>query len=177
MASPAYSFLEAGTPITWASSGGSKVITCTSLAGTGTTAAARQGDKSATLVDGTKGLPELLEVMLTMKFTSAPTAGGFVALYFGESDSSTAGTGNPGTLTGADGSLSNPSEIVAMCNLVGNLIASNAIGTGTQQQRFIYAPTCAYIIPVIYNQASPAFSSTALDTLLTVTPYYRKIPY
>lgn len=168
---PDYSGLIAGTPITWQASGGSKTLTLTSLAN----AAARQGVKSDSLLDGTFGMPEVLEVSFETKAASAVTNGLQTEIYFGESSSATAGTDNPGGLTGADAALSNPSEIKLQLGLVGALNYSNALGTGTQRQRFIYYPTCICIIPVVVNRSGQAFSSTPGDHILTVTPYYRRI--
>jgi hypothetical protein len=169
-----YSDIVAGTPLVWKASGGDKVLTLTSLAHTSN--GTRQGDKSATLVNTQYGLPEYLELYFVTKFGSAPTNGDEIQIYIGESDNATAGTSNPGTLTGADATLSNPTEIVKQLNFVGSLIASNGTGTGAQNQRFRYKPVCAYIIPVVLNAAAQDLSGTAGDHSLTITPYYRRAP-
>lgn len=171
MALPDYSYLEAGTPLTWQASGGSKALTLTSLA----SGNARQGDKSATLVDGTKGMPELLEISLETKANAAVTNGLQAELYIGESSSSTAGTDNPGGLSGSDAAFANPSEKKLQLNFLGSLNYSNALGTGTQRQRWIYKPTCICIIPLVVNNSGQAFSGTPGDHILTITPYYRKL--
>lgn len=174
MALPDYPFYEAGTPITWTSSGGSKAITATSLATSGN--AAREGDKSASLVDGTKGMPAFLEIAILSKASSAVTDGGTLDLFIGESDSGAAGTNNPGNLTGADAALSNPNELKRQLKYAGALVFSNARGTNAQMQRLPrYYVTCPYIIPVLQNNTSQNLSSTGTDHVVTVTPYYRKI--
>jgi hypothetical protein len=170
VALPDFSYLEAGSPITWSTTG-DKAITLTSLANNG----GREGVKSATLVDGTKGLPELLEIRLESSVASAATDGNEVELYLGESDHATAGTDNPGNLTGADAGLSNPDELKRQINFVGSLVLSNARGTNIQKQRFRYRPVCAYIIPLIVNKSGQALGGTAGDHKIVITPYYRKI--
>lgn len=171
MALPDYSDLEAGTAITWSPSGGDKLLSLTSLAND----AAREGAKSATLVDGTKGMPEVLDVRIESAVTSAATSGKEIELFFGESPSSTAGTDNPANLTGADASLSNPDELKGQATFVGALVLSNARGTNVQKQRFSYYPTLPYIIPLVVNKSGVALSSTSGNHKVVVTPYYRRI--
>ncbi len=170
MALPDYSDLEVGTSITWAASGGDKAMTLTSLAND----AAREGAKSATLVDSTKGMPELLEVRFESAVASAATAGKEIELYFGESDSATAGTNNPGNLTGADAALSNSDELKHQCSFAGSLVLSNARGTNVQKQRLYYSPLQPYIIPLVVNKSGVALSGTAGNHSLVVTPFYRR---
>lgn len=170
MALPDYTFLEAGTALTWKSSGGDKTLTLTSL----TNGSVREGDKSATLVDGTKGMPELLEIRLESAVGSAATQGKNINVYIGDSDNSTAGTNNPGNLSGADATVTSGSELLGQLNYVGGLSLSNARGTNVQKARMIYFPTCAYIIPVIHNDSGQTLSATAGDHQLVITPYYRK---
>jgi len=173
MSSPAYSFLEAGTPLTWTSSGGDKVLTLTSM----TANVAREGDKSASLVDGTKGMPELVEIRMETKVGSAAANGTYLDLYIGESDSATAGTANPGGLTGADAAVATPAEKTLQLRLVGIMPMSNVLGTGLQVFRTIYYPVCAYLIPVVVNSTGQTLSGTGTDHKVIITPYYRKIPY
>jgi hypothetical protein len=168
----AYSDLSAGTAVTWTSSGGDRVLTLTSLAD----GAGREGDKSASWVDGTKGLPELIEVRFEAAVASAATAGKEVELYVGESDSATAGTANPGGLTGADAAVASPDEKKAQLVFVGSLVLSNAIGTSVQVQRLRFRPVCAYSIPVVVNKSGQALGSTGTSLKVVMTPYYRRAP-
>ena len=168
----AYSDLVAGTAITWTSSGGDKALTLTSLAND----AAREGDKSATWVDGTKGLPELIEVRFESQVGSAATNGKEIELYVGESDSATAGTANPGNLTGADAALSNPDELKNQLMFVGSLVLSNARGTNVQKQRLRFKPVCAYSVPVVVNKSGQTLGSTGTNHVVVMTPYYRRNP-
>ncbi len=168
----AYSDLVAGTPITWKSSGGDKALTLTSL----TNGSAREGDKSATLVDGTKGMPEVVEFRLESAVGSAATTGKEINLFVGESDSATAGTANPGNMTGADAGLSTPTELTPQLNFAGALVLSNTRGTNVQIQRLRYKPLAPYLIPLIYNDSGQTLSGTAGNHQLVMTPYYRRAP-
>lgn len=171
MALPDYTFLAAGTPIVWTSSGGDKAITLTSKAdGVG-----HEGAKSATLVDGTQGMPELLEILFESQVQAAPTNGKEIELWIGESDSATAGTNNPGNLTGADADVSNPDEVKLQCYYAGSIVLSNARGTNVQKQRMIYFPTCPYLVPFVVNKSGQTLGATGTNHKITVTPYYRKI--
>jgi len=166
---PDYSYLEAGSPITWKNTGGDKPLTLTSLAND----AAREGDKSATLLDGTKGMPELLEIRLESAVGSAATDGKEIELWIGESDDADAADANPGNLTGADAGLSNPDELKRQLYHGLSLSLSNARGTNVQKQRGLYYPTCKYIIPVVVNKSGQTLSGTAGNHQLVITPYYR----
>lgn len=171
MALPDYSDLEAGTPITWLASGGTKAITLTSLAND----AAREGEKSATLVDGTKGMPEVLDVFVEWTCASAPANGKQVEYYFAESDVATAGSGNPGNLSGTDAGVSAPDEIKQQVGFVGALNLANSLGGGVNRQRFEYEPVRPYIIPLVVNKSGVAGSGVAGNFSITVTPYYRRL--
>jgi hypothetical protein len=168
---PDYLDLVAGTPITWTSSGGDKVITLTSLADS----AGREGDKSPTLVDVTLGLPAILDVRFEIQLNAAATNWKEVELWFGTSDSSVAGTDNPGNLTGADAAWTNASELRLQTDFVGALVLSNARGTNVQKQRFKFKPVLPYIIPGVYNVSGQAFSASGTNQKIVVTPYYRRL--
>lgn len=166
-----YSDLIAGTAVEWSTTGG-KLITLTSLAN----AAVREGAKSATWVDGTKGLPELIEVRFESAVTSAAAQGKEINLYVGESDNATAGTDNPGQLTGADSTLTNGSELLGQLKFIGALVLSAATGTTVQKSRFVYRPVTAYSVPVVHNDSGVALHGTAGNHKLFFTPYYRRSP-
>lgn len=170
MTLPDYSQLEAGTPVEWSTSG-DKLLTLTSKAdGVG-----REGEKSSSLIDGTKGMPELLEFRLESAVGASATNGKELECWIGESNSATAGTNNPANLTGADADLSAPDELKYQCNWAGSLVFSNTRGTNVQRQRFVYYPTHPYIIPLIVNKTGQTLSSTAGNHKLVMTPFYRKV--
>lgn len=169
---PSYPNLQPGTAKVWQSSGGDYTITLTSLASS--TTAGREGGKGD-FYDATMGYPTLLEVTFETKMTSAPTDGNVIEIWFGESSSATAGTGNPGGLTGADAAVTNADQRKRLCKFGGVVSLSNNIGTGTQLTHFDYYPTFRYIIPLVCNTSGTALSGTAGDHILTVTPFYQVI--
>lgn len=170
MALPDFSDLDPGTPVEWSTTGG-KLITLTSLANN----AAREGAKSDSLIDGTKGMPELLDVRFEGAVASAVTTGNEEELYFGESDSATAGTNNPGGLTGADAAYANPDEKKGMLNFVMGLPFSNTFGTAVHSKRGVYFPTQPHVIPVVVNKTGGALSGTAGNHKVVIIPWYRRI--
>lgn len=167
----AYSDLAPGTAVVWKNTGGDKAINLKNLA----TAGIREGVKSATLVDGTKGFPEFLEVVAETKLQSAPTAGLQCPVYLGFSNNSTGGTNNPGGLTGADAAVGNADQLPQLV-LAGSIILSNALGTGVQRQVFWVRPLDSYVIPVFQNSSGQSTTNVDGETAITITPWYRRTP-
>lgn len=165
-----YAPLILGTPVVWTSSGGDKVLTCTSL----TTGSAQQGAKSATLVDGTKGLPAFLQPEVkTTNLGAAPTDGLTIDLYLAFSSSATAATDNPGGVTGSDAAYTYTTAGVSQLVYAGSLVLSNSIGTGLQLAKLrLVAPLDAYVTPVLVNNSGQTLSATGTDTVVTLTPLY-----
>lgn len=167
-----YSDLIPGTPIVWKNTAGDKVLNGKNLA----TVTGRQGDKSATLLDATKGFPEFLSWLVETKLQTAPVAGTEFSLYLGWSSSATAGTDNPAGLGGADAAGPN-TDTFAMLSLAGSIILSNNIGMAVQRQdKMIVVPKDYYVIPVIYNGSAYSTTNTDGETSVTMTPWYRRAP-
>lgn len=167
MALPDYSTIELGSEISWKSSGGTYAITLTSLAND----AAREGAKGDL---GATWEQEFL-VALESAVGSAATAGKEVELYWGPSTSGTAGTDNPGNLTGADASLSNPDELKAQCQFVGSLVLSNARGTNVQRQYLTFRPPSRYGTPLVVNKSGQSLSGTAGNHAIRMWPLRAQI--
>ncbi len=166
-----YSTLTKGTAVTWTNTGGTKALNGKALSST----SIRQGDKSASLIDATSGFPEYLEFTAETKVQSGPTAGNEFLLYVGFSSSATAATDNPAGLTGADGTGPNADTLPQLV-LVGSIVMSNNLGTGVQRQPgMIIRPTKEYVIPVIQNSTGQTTSNVDGETIVTMTPWYRKI--
>lgn len=166
-----YSDLTPGTAITWKNTGGTYTMNMKALA----TAGIREGGKSATLVNGTYGFPEILEIVVETKLQVAPTAGNECAVYLGFSSSSTAGTSNPGGLTGVDAAVGNADQLPQL-QFVGSIVLSNALGTGVQRSRFIAVPTAEYVIPVFQNSSGQTTSNVDGETQISIRPWYRRTP-
>lgn len=167
----AYSDLTPGTALVWKNTGGDYAMNLKALANAGV----REGGKSATLVDGTKGLPEVLEVIVETKLQAAPTAGNQCVVYLGFSKHATAGSENPGGLTGVDAAVGNADQLPQL-SFVGALVLSNALGTGVQRARFTVAPRAEYLIPVFQNSSGQTTSNVDGETCITVRPWYRRTP-
>jgi len=166
-----YSDLTPGTALVWKNTGGDFAMNMKALA----TAGIREGGKSATLVDGTKGFPEVLEITAETKLQAAPTAGNEFPIYLGFSTSATAGTSNPGGLTGADAAVGNADQLPQLV-FVGAIILSNALSTGVQRQKFWCVPRAEYVIPVGQNSSGQTTSNVDGETSITIRPWYRRTP-
>lgn len=176
--------IEQQTPIVWADSvqpyagdGGARThqIDLDALAA----AAARQGakaDLSLVAYSGVAGKrAELYAVTLFIEWATDPTDGETADLYFGVSVSDTAGTANPGGLTGVDAAYtgtagSTLAESLKQLDFVGSLIATNDDDPVVQVQTFLYAPALDNVMPVVVNSATPAFHNDAIEMCITMTP-------
>jgi len=168
---PDYSYLTVGTAIEWKNTGGDKAMTLTSLAND----SARQGVKSATLVDGTLGMPEVLMFYFQTAVASAATDYAPIELWISESDSATAATRNAGNASGADAAYSNPDTLRHNLFQAGEVICSNSHGTSTLGSWIPYSPVLPYLSPIVRNASGQSLSSTAADHLLRMVPLYREI--
>lgn len=167
-----YSDLTPGTKLTWKNTGGDFAINLKALANAGI----REGAKNtSSLVDNTKGFPEILEIIAESKFQVAPTAGNLCNIYLGFSDNATAGTNNPGGLTGADAAVGNADQLTQLV-FAGAIILSNSLGTGVQRQRFIVVPKAEYVIPVFQNSSGQTTTNVDGETLISIRPWYRRTP-
>jgi hypothetical protein len=174
---PDKSGLVAGTSITWDTVPTTYTLTLTSL----TNNSGREGGKNNSgtgWLDSNFGsvLPEFVEIRFESAPGSAVTAPNQdLELWIAESDSSTAGTNNPGGLTGADASVSTPDEKKAQCVFAMALSFSNALGTAVQRQYGYFVPTQAYAIPFVVNKSGQTLSGTAGNHKIVMTPYYREL--
>lgn len=166
-----YSDLTPGTAVVWMNTGGDKAMNMKALA----TAGIREGVKSATLVDGTKGFPELLEITAETKLQATPTDGLECEVYLGFSSSATAGTDNPGGLTGADAAVADVDQLPQL-TYVGSIVMAGSLTTGVQRQRMVCAPKAEYLIPVFRNASGQTTTNVDSETKITVRPWYRRTP-
>lgn len=163
MALPDYIKNEVGSAITWKSSGGTYALTCTSV----TDGNGRQGVKGDLGVNRAR----IWDVLFTSSVGSAATAGKEIELYWGPSDSATAGTDNPGGLSGTDTTFNTtPDEYKLQLVFIGSLVLSNNAGTGIQKQWFAFVPPQRYGSPVVVNKSGQTLGATAGDHTLTFIP-------
>lgn len=166
-----YSDLTPGTPIVWTNTGGDKAMNMKALANAGI----REGAKSATLVDGTKGFPEVLTVTVETKVQATPTDGNPFNVYLGWSSSGTAGTDNPAGLTGADAAVAD-ADVLVQLGLPLVLPMAGSLTTGVQRKKFEVRPKAEYLIPVSQNSTGQTTSNVDGETKITVRPWYRRTP-
>lgn len=162
MALPDLFKAQQGTAKSWKSTGGDYAITLTSLA----SAAAREGGKG----DLGATWSRRWAVFFTSSVAVAATNGKEIELYWAPSTNATAGTDNPGNVTGVDAALSNPTELVPQLIFIGSLTLSNARGTNIQKQYFVFYPPTRYGTPVVQNLSGQALGATAGDHEIRLTP-------
>jgi hypothetical protein len=163
MALPDFLKYEVGTAKSWKASGGDYALTCTSV----TNGNGRQGDKG----DLGANRARVYTVLFTSSVGSAATAGNEIELWWAPSTSGTAGTDNPGGLSGTDATFNTtPDEYKLQLIYIGSLILSNNAGTGVQKQYFLFSPPTRYGMPVVVNKSGQTLGSTAGDHTVIITP-------
>lgn len=166
-----YSDLTPGSAITWTNTGGTYAIPAKALTNTSIV----QGAKSATLVDGTKGMPELLEVTVETKLQSTPAASKSLDCYVGWSSSATAGTDNPAGLGGTSTTGPN-ADALGLLTRVGVVPTAPSLTTGVHRKTFWVRPLKEYAIPVLDNETGQTTTNVDGETVVTVRPWYRRTP-
>jgi hypothetical protein len=158
MANKIYGNSEAA--ITWKSTGGSAQITCTSLANNAGRVGA-QFDRGA----GARALRFIWE--LQFKCAATPTLGNMVSVYLAVAqDDATIPTGNVGQADAALSALDKRRNLIFL-GVVEIDVASTALQCGSGLTAEI---PHRYLSLVLVNESGAAFSSTATDTLFTMTP-------
>lgn len=127
-------------------------IDLTGVAASGGARASAKADLGATRA-------QMFSVDACLEFETAPTDGKLVAFYWAASPSSTAGTGNPGGLTGADEAHTDTTGTKGQMVYVGSLVCRNSVicighvGVFTAPHR--------YGMLLVVNNADQALRSTA----------------
>lgn len=173
---PTEILIKNATPVVWADTAdyGNAVYTrtaqidLTSIAST----AARQGAK----VDLGAVRANAYRVRLCPEFDVAPASGAAVYVYFGFSESVTAGVDNPAELTGADAAYTGTtgdSIADSVKHLVGPFTypaTSDVAPIVLPMDVGILYPTQRYISPVVWNQTLQAFEGDADEMFLALIP-------
>lgn len=138
------------------------------LTGVAASGGARHSAKSGDL--GATRAP-LYRVDACLEFETAPADGGAVDFYWAASPSGTAGTGNPGGVTGSDAAFTDTAGNLGEMNYIGSLkVRNNVIAIGYVG---VFVPEHRYGSLVVVNNASTALRSTATamdETHITATP-------
>jgi hypothetical protein len=156
------------TAKTFKSSGGDAAITLASLAA----AAARQSVK----LDLGTPRTGLYKVKASVEMVATPAAGGSIDLYWAPSPSATAGTDNPGNVTGADAAYAGYSsdltntlpQLVFMGSLTLAARATPIVQSG--DVGFLIAPPEQYGSLVVVNNGSTAFHSSDANCIISLIP-------
>lgn len=169
-----------GTQIVWADTtdfGGSPVartvqIDLTSVA----TTAARQGVK----VDLGATRAARYAVTLRVEYDVAPSSGDICSLWWAPSPHATAGTANPGGVSGTDADYTGTAgdslaDSILQLALIGNLVCTSDVATVVNQQSFVFFPTERYGSIVVYNEADQAFEGDAVEMSIIFTPLIDEI--
>lgn len=164
-----------GTQIVWADTtdfGGSPIarthqIDLTSIA----TVAAREGAKA----DLGALRAARYSVTLRVEMDVAPVSSAIVSMWFGQSPHGTAGTANPGGLTGADADYTGTAgdslaDSIQQLDNVGHLPCTSDAAPVVQQRTWVFMPTERYVIPVVYNHTAQAFEGDAVEMSIIMTP-------
>lgn len=145
------------TAITWLASGGSAVLTLTSLAATA-------GRNGALYDFGTAARAFLFAWRFWMKFADTPVVNEVIRLYWRSSD----GT-NPDNDDGGDVALSSTDKLLNLHPL-GVMRVDEASTTPVYVKSGVVYLPWRYGGPVVYNATADAFSSTAGDHGFKLTP-------
>ena len=121
--------------------------------------AAAGGAREAVKADLTTPWAGRWAVNACLEFETAPADNGTVEFYWGASPSATAGTGNPGVLTGADAAITDTVGNLGQLQLIGVLtLKATVINIGFVG---VVSPIFQYGGLVIVNRGSTALRSTA----------------
>lgn len=159
--------LQSGTAKTFKNSGGSAALSLASVAN----GSARQSAK----LDLGATYASQWRVSAAFELGATPTAGATIDLYWAPSESATAGTDNPGNVSGTDaaytGYSSNLTAAIRQLVFLGSFICT-AQATSTVQygEVAVFTPTSRYGSLVVVNNSGAAFHSTNTNQCVTFTP-------
>lgn len=144
--------------------------------------AARQSDKIDLQREASSTrLARLYQVSISLEWTTAPASLEVVDVYVGFSYSGTAGTGNPGGLSGSDAAYTGTSgdsldDSLKQLIHVGSLSATADATTAVQiQQVGFFVPEGRYAMFVVDNNTAQALFSDAVEMAIRVEPYVDEI--
>lgn len=173
-----------GTAFVWANSGDysstvsglvrTEQLNLTSIAGTDTTAAARQGTKD----DLGATMAAQFRILVAIEFTAAPTPGGLVNFYWAGSPITTAANANPGGTSGADAAYTGTAgdtltNSIKQLRYLGSLVATADATTVVQYQEIgtITAEELGrFGMPVVHNLCDQAFVADAVEMYFALVP-------
>ena len=169
-----------GTPIVWADTADfgdlpiarTVQIDLTSLAST----EARQGVK----VDLGALRAARYAVTLRVEGDVAFTSGDVVSLHWAPSPHATAGTANPGGVSGTDDDYTGTAgdslaDSIGQLDQVGVLPCTSDAAPVVQQKTWLFFPTERYGSPVVWNETTQAFEGDAVEMSIIFMPLIDEI--
>ena len=162
--------VQIGTPIVWADIGGdfddtpetgTHQLTLGSLG----SALAREGAKADMASIATTHLANRFAFMLRIEPEVAPVSGTTIDVYWGASPSVTAGSYNPGLLTGVDADYAGSAgdslaDTLLQLQFIGSLSLTLDTDPVIQQGTWVTSLPMRYGIPVIVNNSGQALHAT-----------------
>jgi hypothetical protein len=158
---------QTGTPKVFKSSGGTAAITLASLA-SGTARQSAKLDLGATIAPA-------IAVKADFEFAATPTAGTTVELYWAPSSSATAGTDNPGGVSGTDsayaGYSANLGASALQLTFLGSFVCTTQATATVQKMTLgVFRPANRYGSLVVVNNSGASFHSSDTNSNVTFTP-------
>lgn len=151
-----------GTALTFKSSGGSAVLTPTSV----TTGAGRI---SARYDRGSGALPSWYQWDCTVKTAAAATIGRALRLYWAGANASTGAANTDGGFSESDQAVSS-ADLLRNLQPMGLVVADTTANPGTFVSRGLVEIRNRYIQVAFWNDLNATLSSTATDLVITLTP-------
>lgn len=149
-------------------------VTMTSLNGLITSATS--GGAQSAKADLTASRAETMLLRAQIAFTTAPTAGGLVSFYVGFSSISTAASGNPANLSGADAVYTGYANDIATAathlQFVGVIAVSVTTSTTVPQIKDVgvFTPLDRYVMVVCINGTSQPLSTVTTLNSVSIIP-------
>jgi hypothetical protein len=149
-------------------------VTMTSLNGLITSATS--GGAQCAKADLTASRAETMLLRAQIAFTTAPAAGGYVSFYVGFSSISTAASGNPANLSGADAAYTGYANDIATAathlQFVGTIAVSVTTSTTVFQVKDVgvFTPLDRYVMVVAINGTSQPLTATTSVNVVTIIP-------
>lgn len=138
---------------------------------------ARQSEK----VDLGTTHADMYSVMSALEFAVAATVGSSVDFYWAPSPSGTAGTGNPGSVSGSDGAYSGfptsgtVSDSVKQLQYIGSAILEDATGPQVCVVTPSFSPAHRYGSVIVWNNSGQAMAGDAVEMSVVFTPLIMQV--
>lgn len=155
------------TALSWKSSGGSAVLTCTSVAN----AAGRLG---ARLDLGAAPRPMTYKWYAEFQCQATPTVGNLIRLYLAEWDDESGPSDPDGDVGASDAGFATENDLRNL-NQIGSVIVDAASANVVFSRSGLIQITKRYVSPVVWNASGAALTATASHHYIMLTPVFDQI--